>query len=189
MCMQTCMSVFIFLLLAKNQMWHVEKIFLLLHLTVMCLVTHCFCVRVALKWDIMRENVCVYVCECREREIGGIYMDLSTPSENKTTTFSYRNLSLSFFLPLFPFRLALTFFIGISRPSSGNRPSLSSTVRDQKLLALYHYDHSQINVFGSIQVELCINKICDIRVCVEYDWLSRTPKVLMLSLIALGRCF
>lgn len=117
--------------------------------------------------------MCVSMYVSVEREIGGIYMDLSTQAHHQKIKQPHflTETSLSFFLPLFPFPFSssLTFFIGISRPSSGNRPSLSSTVRDQKLLALYHYDHSQINVFGSIQVELCINKICDIRVCVEYD--------------------
>ncbi|XP_050972395.1 uncharacterized protein LOC127169219 isoform X3 [Labeo rohita] len=51
----------------------------------------------------------------------------------------------------------------IPRLSSGDRSSLSFTVRDQKLLALYHYDYSQRNVLGvtELQQQRC-SLICDL---------------------------
>lgn len=126
----------------------------------------------------MRENVCVCVCvwvseswrcSCmyvrveRVREISHIYMDLSTQAQHqkikqpmlwgKFSNWHYTEFLTRTSLPFPPsflFSPCPYFFIDISRPSSGNRPSLSSTVRDQKLLALYHYDHYQINVFGSV---------------------------------------
>uniref|UniRef100_A0A9J7ZAM9 Periphilin-1 C-terminal domain-containing protein n=1 Tax=Cyprinus carpio carpio TaxID=630221 RepID=A0A9J7ZAM9_CYPCA len=137
-------------------MWHVEKIFLPLHLTVMCLVTHCLCtcclkvrynerkcVCVCVCVSVRELKVLLYVCESRENERDWSYLygfkHPGPPSENKTThvvrqifqmtlhRFSYRNLSLSP-PPPFPFSPCPYFFIDISRPSSGNRSSLSSTV-------------------------------------------------------------